>query len=63
MFIKLHDCVHNEPVYLNSDEIRRFYKNIKVNEQSVGNAIVELQYGNMIVKEAPEAIMAMLNKE
>ena len=60
MFLKLTDCVHNEPVFLNSNEIRKFSKYNKANEQTIANTCIELQYGTMLVKERPEEIMEML---
>lgn len=60
MFLKLNECSNKEPIYINSNEIRKFYKYERINDQTIGNTIVELQYGNIIVKETPETIMEML---
>ena len=55
MFLEL-STIHNEKIYLNTDEIRLFKKYDKDPRLTV----VELRYGSYLVTEKPEEIMEML---
>ena len=60
MFLKLTECDRVDPIYINTNEIRKFYKFTKNNKEVRANTCLDLQYGTMLVEERPEEIMEML---
>ena len=60
MFLKLTEYDRADPVYINTNEIRKFYKFHGVSKNTVANTCIDLQYGTMLVKERPEEIMEMM---
>lgn len=57
MFLKL-TTNKNTVVYVNVNEIRTF----KASEEFPNITLVDLKYGNLLVKERPEEIMEMLKE-